>query len=125
MIGKIINQKGWFFVLPVVVLVAFNTLIPLMALVNYSVQGSAGSNLFFWEGVGWFEQILHSERVHAALLRQVVFTVIILLIEMPLGVITGRYRFTFVSKVAVLSGRDDPRATSERAEDQWGQGENQ
>ena len=86
MIGKIINQKGWFFVLPVVILVAFNGLIPLMTVVNYSVQGSAGNNLFFWEGVGWFEQILHSERFHAALLRQVIFTVIILLIEIPLGV---------------------------------------
>ena len=86
MIGKIINQKGWFFVLPVVVLVAFNALFPLMMLVNYSVQGTAGSNLFFWEGVGWFEEILHSERFHASLLRQVIFTVIILLIEIPLGV---------------------------------------
>ncbi len=86
MIGKIINQKGWFFVLPVVILVAFNGLIPLMTVVNYSVQGSAGNNLFFWEGVGWFEQILHSERFHATLLRQVIFTAIILLIEIPLGV---------------------------------------
>ena len=86
MIGKIINQKGWFFVLPVVILVAFNALIPLMTVVNYSVQETFGNNLFFWEGVGWFEQILHSERFHASLLRQVIFTTIILLIEIPLGV---------------------------------------
>ena len=86
MIGKIINQKGWFFVLPVVVLVAFNALVPLMTVVNYSVQETFGNNMFFWEGLGWFEQVLHSERFHASLLRQIVFTTIVLVIEIPLGV---------------------------------------
>ena len=86
MIGKIINQKGWFFVLPVVILVAFNALIPLMTLVNYSVQETFGNNLFFWEGLGWFEKVLHSERFQASLLRQFIFTFIILVIEIPLGV---------------------------------------
>ena len=86
MAAKTDNQKAWFFVLPVVVLVAFNALIPLMTVVNYSVQETFGNNLFFWEGVGWFEQVLHSERFHAALGRQLMFTGIILAIEIPLGV---------------------------------------
>jgi glycerol transport system permease protein len=78
--------RAWFFVLPVVVLVAFNALIPLMTVVNYSVQETFGDNIFFWEGVKWFEQVLHSERFHASLLRQLVFTWIILSIEIPLGI---------------------------------------
>ena len=86
MIDKTVNQRAWFLVLPVVVLVAFNALIPLMTVVNYSVQETFGNNLFFFEGVKWFEQILHSERFHASLLRQLAFTGIILLIEIPLGV---------------------------------------
>ena len=86
MIGKIVNQKGWFFVLPVVILVAFNALIPLMTVVYYSVQETFGNNLFFWEGLGWFEKVLHSERFQASLLRQFTFTFIILVIEIPLGV---------------------------------------
>jgi len=86
MIDKTTNQRAWFLVLPVVVLVAFNALIPLMTVVNYSVQETFGNNLFFFEGVKWFEQILHSERFHASLLRQLSFTGIILLIEIPLGV---------------------------------------
>jgi len=86
MIDKTANQKAWFLVLPVVILVAFNALIPLMTVVNYSVQETFGNNLFFFEGVKWFEQILHSERFHASLLRQMAFTGIILLIEIPLGV---------------------------------------
>ena len=81
------NQKGWFFVLPVLILVAFNALVPMMTVVNYSVQETFGDNLFFWEGLGWFEQILTSERFHAALGRQFLFTGIILAIEVPLGII--------------------------------------
>ncbi len=86
MTGKKSSGKGWLFVLPVVVLVAFNALIPLMTVVNYSVQETFGDNLFFWEGVKWFEWVLHSERFHASLLRQLTFTSIILVIEIPLGV---------------------------------------
>ena len=51
------NQKAWFFVLPVLLLVAFNALIPMMTVVNYSVQETFGNNAFFWEGLTWFEQI--------------------------------------------------------------------
>ena len=86
MSAKTENQKGWLFVLPVVVLVAFNAVIPLMAVVNYSVQETFGNNLFFFEGVKWFEQVLHSERFHASLMRQLAFSGIILAIEVPLGV---------------------------------------
>ncbi|MEM7222975.1 MAG: sugar ABC transporter permease [Pseudomonadota bacterium] len=79
-------QKAWLFVLPVVLLVAFNAVIPLMTVVNYSVQETFGDNVFFWEGVKWYEEVLNSERFHASLLRQLAFTGIILLIEVPLGV---------------------------------------
>ncbi|PLX37778.1 MAG: ABC transporter permease [Hyphomicrobiales bacterium] len=84
--NKTVNQKAWFFVLPVVALVAFNALIPLMTVVNYSVQETFGDNMFFWSGVTWFEQILNSSRFHAALGRQLFFTFTILAIEVPLGV---------------------------------------
>ena len=78
-------EKAWFFVLPVVALVAFNAIIPLMTVVNYSVQETFGDNLFLWAGVQWFEQVLTSERFHASLLRQAIFTGTILAIEIPLG----------------------------------------
>jgi glycerol transport system permease protein len=84
--GKTQNQMGWLFVLPVVALVAFNAVIPLMAVVNYSVQETFGNNMFFFEGVKWFEQVLHSDRFHASLGRQLIFSGIILAIEVPLGV---------------------------------------
>ena len=82
---KVQNNRAWFFVLPVFALVAFNALIPLMTVVNYSIQETFGNNEFFWAGSRWFEDILRSERFHAALLRQIVFTGLVLLIQVPLG----------------------------------------
>ena len=81
------NQKAWFFVLPVLLLVAFNALVPMMTVVNYSVQETFGNNVFFWEGLRWFEELLNSDRFHAALGRQFLFTGLILAIEIPLGII--------------------------------------
>ncbi|MBT5073289.1 MAG: sugar ABC transporter permease [Kordiimonadaceae bacterium] len=83
---KTTNQKAWFMVLPVLLLVAFSAIIPLMTVVNYSVQDTFGNNEFFWVGLEWFEEILGSERMHDALGRQAIFTTIILLIEVPLGI---------------------------------------
>ena len=84
--NKTTNQKAWLFVIPVIALVAFNALIPLMTVVNYSVQETFGNNVFFWEGVKWFEQVLNSSRFHESFLRQLAFTGTILLIEIPLGI---------------------------------------
>ena len=64
------NNKAWLFVLPVLVLVAFSAVIPLMTVVNYSVQDTFGNNVFFWAGLEWYIQVLESERFHQALLRQ-------------------------------------------------------
>ena len=80
------NNRAWIMVLPVLLLVAFNAVIPLMTVVNYSVQETFGNNLFFFEGLRWYQEVLTSERFHGALMRQFLFTGIILVIEVPLGV---------------------------------------
>ncbi|MET4100983.1 glycerol transport system permease protein [Roseovarius sp. MBR-78] len=84
---KTTNQKAWFLVLPVLLLVAFSAVIPLMTVVNYSVQDTFGQNEFFWAGLEWFEQVLSDDRMWNALRRQVIFSAIILAIEVPLGVL--------------------------------------
>ncbi|EAU42709.1 ABC sugar (glycerol) transporter, inner membrane subunit [Fulvimarina pelagi HTCC2506] len=83
---KTVNHKAWFLVLPVLILVAFSAVIPLMTVVNYSVQDTFGNNVFFWAGLDWFEQLLASDRMWNALQRQLVFSGIILAIEVPLGI---------------------------------------
>ena len=83
---KTVNHKAWFLVLPVLVLVAFSAVIPLMTVVNYSVQDTFGNNEFFWAGLDWFEEMLSSDRLWAAFWRQLMFSGIILAIEIPLGI---------------------------------------
>lgn len=80
------NNKAWFLVLPVLVLVAFSAVIPLMTVVNYSVQDTFGNNQFFWAGTEWFEELLKSDRFWEAMVRNLVFSFIILAIEVPLGI---------------------------------------
>ena len=84
--NKTVNQKAWFLVLPVLVLVAFSAVIPLMTVVNYSVQDTFGNNVFFWAGLEWFSNMLDSQRMWDALWRQLAFSAIILAIEVPLGI---------------------------------------
>ena len=83
---KTTNQRAWWLVVPVLLLVAFNAFIPLMTVVNYAFQETFGNNQFFWEGTTWFEQVLRSERFHDSMLRQLLFTGMILVIEVPLGI---------------------------------------
>jgi glycerol transport system permease protein len=83
---KRVNQKAWFLVLPVLLLVGFSAVIPLMTVVNYSVQDTFGNNQFFPVGLEWFQEVLNSDRIKDALGRQALFTAIILAIEIPLGI---------------------------------------
>lgn len=81
------NNRAWFLVLPVLAIVALNAVVPLMTVVNYSVQDTFGDNVFFFEGARWFRDVMHSERFLNSLGRQLSFTAIILAIEIPLGVV--------------------------------------
>ena len=84
--NKTWNNKAWFLVLPVMLLVMFSAVIPLMTVVNYSVQDTFGNNVFFWAGSEWFQQMLHSRRFWDAMGRNLAFSFIVLAIQIPLGV---------------------------------------
>lgn len=89
---KTANNKAWFLVLPVLLIVAFSAVIPLMTVVNYSVQDTFGNNNFFWNGIGWYKELLDPStelggRFFASLWRNLLFSGVILLIEIPLGVV--------------------------------------
>jgi len=83
---KPVNNRAWFMVLPVLLLVAFSAILPLMTVVNYAFNDTFGNNIFFWVGLEWFEQMLASERMWEALQRQLIFSAVILAIEVPLGI---------------------------------------
>ena len=84
--NKVPNNRAWFLILPMLLLVAFSAIIPLMTVVNYSVQDVFDANTRFFTGTEWFEVMLNDAALQAALLRQFAFSFTILVIEVPLGI---------------------------------------
>jgi glycerol transport system permease protein len=91
MMDKPWNNRAWFFILPVLALVLFSSIVPVMTVVNYSLQDSMGVNNFFWNGDSWFRDLLDPSseigaRFADALLRTFAFSFASLAIEVPLGI---------------------------------------
>ncbi len=80
------NNKAWFLVLPVFIMVAFSAIIPLMTVVNYSVQDIFGPDQRVFVGLEWFKETLQDTELHGALFRQFVFSFSVLALEIPLGI---------------------------------------
>jgi glycerol transport system permease protein len=83
---KPVNQKAWFLILPVLLCVAFSAILPLMTVVNYSVQDIISPERRVFVGTEWFAAVMRDEDLHAALLRQLTFSFAVLAVEIPLGI---------------------------------------
>ncbi len=84
---KPVNQKAWLLVLPVVLCVAFSAILPLMTIVNYSVQDIISPDRRVFVGTEWFRTVLRDEELHGALFRQLGFSLAVLCVEIPLGIL--------------------------------------
>lgn len=80
------NNKAWFLVLPVFAIVAFSAIVPLMTVVNYSVQDIFGPESRYYVGLEWFRMVVTDPSLRDALVRQFIFSFTILAIEIPLGI---------------------------------------
>jgi glycerol transport system permease protein len=85
MIDKTRNNRAWLLILPMTLLVAFSAIVPLMTVVNYSVQDILGPNTKVYVGFEWFRKVLRDPELHAAFLRQLLFSFAVLAIQLPLG----------------------------------------
>jgi glycerol transport system permease protein len=83
--NKPTNQRAWLLVLPVVAVVAFSAVVPLMTVVNYSVQDILGPDQRVFVGREWYHKVLTDPELHGALARQLVFSLSVLAVEVPLG----------------------------------------
>ena len=83
---KPVNQKAWFLVLPVIICVAFSAILPLMTVVNYSVQDILSPDRRIFVGTEWFTAVMRDQDLHQALWRQIQFSLAVLLVEIPLGI---------------------------------------
>ncbi|ACY18413.1 carbohydrate ABC transporter permease [Haliangium ochraceum] len=83
---KIQSNRAWLLVAPMVIMVAFSAIIPLMTVVNYSVQDILGPDTRVFVGFEWFRKVLRDSELHGAFLRQLGFSFAVLAIEIPLGI---------------------------------------
>jgi glycerol transport system permease protein len=90
MLQKKKNNKAWFLVLPVVIVVAFTAIIPLMTVANYSVQDVFSPTNRLYVGLDFFRAIATDPAIIAAFQRNLTFSTQILLIEIPLGIFIAR-----------------------------------
>ena len=84
---KTVNQRAWFMVIPVIICVAFSAILPLMTVVNYSVQDIISPERRVFVGTEWFVSVMRDSELHAALFRQFIFSFSVLLIEIPIGIL--------------------------------------
>jgi glycerol transport system permease protein len=80
------NNRAWLFVIPVLAVVAFSAVIPLMTVVNYSVQDILGPEQRVFVGREWYRKVLTDPEIHGAFLRQILYSLTVLAVEIPLGV---------------------------------------
>ena len=83
---KPVNQKAWLMVLPVLLCVAFSAVLPLMTVVNYSVQDILSPTQKVFVGLEWFREVMQDPDLHGALARQLIFSACVLLLQVPLGI---------------------------------------
>ena len=93
--NKPYNNKAWFFILPVFLTVAFSAIIPLMTVVNYSVQDIISPEQSVFVGLEWFRAVMRDSELHSALLRQLILCAVLLV---TLG------KFVFGRKKTVIKG---------------------
>jgi len=85
---KLKNNRAWFLVIPALLLLGFVAIIPLITVVNYSFHDifTQDSKQWVWVGLDWFSNVLGSSRFWESFGRSLLFSAIILIIEIPLGI---------------------------------------
>ena len=63
---KPVNQKAWWLVAPVFLCVAFSAVLPLMTVVNYSVQDIISPERRVFVGTEWFAAVMRDSDLHEA-----------------------------------------------------------
>lgn len=83
------TNKAWFFLIPALIVMALTAFIPLMTVVNYSLHTIFSGMEPEFVGFENYIQVLTDPEFKGAIGRQLLFTLVILCIEMPLGIMIG------------------------------------
>ena len=80
------DNRAWVLVTPVVLLLGLVGGLPLLAVINYGFHDIFTLSDVHWVGTDWFADILGSDRFLASLGRSLLFSALVLAIQVPLGI---------------------------------------
>lgn len=80
------DNRAWFLLLPALLLLTLVGALPLLAVFNYGFHDIFTLSDVHWVGVEWFADILASDRFLASLGRSLLFSALVLAIQVPLGI---------------------------------------
>ena len=81
------KNKGWLFLIPALLLMSVSAFIPLMTVVNYSLHYIFSGSAPTFVGLENYVEVLNEPNFHDALIRQLIFSFMVLLVEIPLGIL--------------------------------------
>lgn len=101
------KNQAWLFLIPVLLLMSISAFLPLMVVINYSQHYIFAGSAPFYVGLENFIEVLNDPSFLNALRRQLIFTFLVLLIQIPLGILialTLPKKGPFVAVCLVLLG---------------------
>lgn len=84
---KIRDNKAWFLILPALLVMALNAFIPFITVINYSILDIFRNLPPIEVGMENYQMVLGDDLFRGAFVRQFGFSFLILLIEIPLGIV--------------------------------------
>ncbi len=83
---KLQSKAGYAFLAPALLVMALSGVVPMAFVAFYSLHDTFAGNSFIWVGLDWYERVLTSPEFFRALGRSLFFSVLVLLVEIPLGI---------------------------------------
>jgi glycerol transport system permease protein len=79
------NFVAYGFLVPALAVMVLCAVLPMSFVAFYSVHDTFGGNSFVWVGLDWYRQVLTSPEFFSALMRSLAFSLLVLIVEVPLG----------------------------------------
>ncbi len=80
------NAAAYAWLTPALLVMTLCGMLPMAFVAYYSLHDTFAGNSFVWVGLDWYQQVLTSRDFYAALGRSLAFSLLVLLIELPLGI---------------------------------------
>ncbi len=102
------DNRAWFLLVPALAVLVFVGVVPLISVLNFSFHDIFSVDNIHWVGGEWYAEIITSAKFHGSLARSLLFSAIVLCVQVPLGIAVallliraGRFGVAMLLLVAV------------------------